>query len=156
VGVVIREVVQRRVAAGDVAEDQDAVGVRLFEHRAVDRGGVRAPVDVPQEEAVAAAAGDLVHAAQDLRVERVADVPDDHAEERAPAAAQRPGEEVGLVAELGGRGEDPLAGLVADGHPGVATVQDPRYGGDRDAGPLRDVPEGDRSDRLRHAVLRAS
>ena len=118
--------------------------MRLLEHRAVDRGDVRAPVDVAEEQAVAACAGDLVDAAQDLGVERVADVPDDHAEQRAPAAAQRPGEEVGLVAEVRRRGEDPLAGRLADGHAGLAAVEDPRDRRDRDAGPLRDVAERDR------------
>ena len=118
--VMAREVVERRVAAGDVAEDQDPVGVRLLEHRAVDRGDVRTPVDVAEEQAVAACAGDLVDAAQDLDVERVADVPDDHAEQRAPAAAQRSGQEVGLVAEVGCRDRIRVAGLLPDRDAGVA------------------------------------
>ena len=52
-----RDVVERRIAARDVAEDQDPVGMRLLEHRAVDGGDVRTPIDVAEEEPVAALSG---------------------------------------------------------------------------------------------------
>ena len=71
-------------------------------------------VDMAEEEPVAASAGHLVDAPQHLGVERVADVPDDHAEQRAAAPAQRSGEEVRLVAEVGCGGEDPRARLCRD------------------------------------------
>src|SRR5262249_34328166 len=73
-------------------------------------------------------------------------------EERAAAAAQGPGEEIRLVAEVGSRREDPLAGLVADRDAGVPAVQDPGDRGDRDPRALRHVAEGDRPARLRHAA----
>ena len=101
--VMVCQVVERRVAAGDVAENEDPVGVRLLEHRPVDRSDVRTPVDMAEEQAVAALPGDFVDAAQDLDVERVADVPDDDTEQRAPAAPKGSRQEVGLVAELGCR-----------------------------------------------------
>ena len=62
VPVVVGDVVEGRVAARDVAEDEDPVGVRLLEHRAVDGRDVRAPVDVAEKEPVAASSGGLVDA----------------------------------------------------------------------------------------------
>ena len=124
----------------------------LLEHRAVDSGDVGAPVDMAEEQPVAAGAGDLVDAAQDLGVERIADVADDHAEERAPAAAQRPGEEVGLVAEVRRGDEDPLPGRLADRHARLAAVEDPGDRGDGDAGSGGDVAERDHPARLRHVA----
>ena len=146
------QVVERRVAARDVAEHEDPVGMRLLEHRPVDRGDVRAPVDVAEEQAVAALPGDIIDAAQDLDVERVADVPDDDAEQRAPAAPQGSCQEVRLVAEIGCRSQDARAGLVPDRDTGVLIVEDPRDRRDGDAGPLRNVAERDRlANRLDHA-----
>ena len=56
-----------------------------------------------------ALAGDLVDAAEDLDVERVAHVAGDHAEQRAAAAAEPAGEQVRAVAEVGGDAEDAVA-----------------------------------------------
>ena len=134
VSVVGRDVVERRIAARDVAEDQDPVRMRLLEHRAVDGRDVRAPIDMAEKEPIAASPGDLVDAPEDLRVERVADVPDDHAEQRAAAPAQRSGEEVRLIAEVRGGGEDARPRLRPHRDARRVPVQDPRDGRDRDAG----------------------
>ena len=123
--VAVGDLVEGRVAALDVAHDDDPVGMRLLEHRAVDGGDIRPVVDVAEEEPIVAVPGGLVDAAQDLDMERVGDVAGDHAEQRAPAAAQRPGEEVRLVAEIRRRGEDPVSRRLANRDAGLAAVEDP-------------------------------
>ena len=92
-------------------------------------------------------------------MERVGDVPDDHAEQRAPAAAQRAGQQVRPVAELVGGGEDALARVSPDRDAGLAAVEDARDGRDRDAGPLGHVAQGDGTrrtdaDLVRRTILR--
>ena len=125
------EVRQLLVASGQVAQDQDAVGVRSLEHRSVGQGHVGPVVDVTQEEAVVTGSGDFVDTLQDLDVERIRDVPGDHPDQRAPAPAQAPGEEVWLVAELGCDSQHPLPRLVADRDARFPAVQDARHGRDR-------------------------
>jgi hypothetical protein len=139
----IRDVVERRVAAVDVAHDQDPVGVGLLEHRAVDRGDVGPVVHVTEEEAVIAGPCRRVDTAQDLDVVRVRDVAGDDAEQRAPAAAKGAGEQVRAVAELRRGGDDPLARRLSNRNARFAAIEDPRHGRDRDAGLLRNVAKGD-------------
>ena len=52
VEVPLREIVERLVAALDVSHDDDPVGVRLLEHRAVHRRNVGPVVDMAEEEPV--------------------------------------------------------------------------------------------------------
>jgi hypothetical protein len=127
----------------DVADDDDAVGVRALEHRAVRQGEIRAVVDVAQEQPILALAGRLVDPPQDLDVERVGDVAGDDAQERAPTAAQAAGEHVGLVAQLRCDGQDALTGVVSDGDARFAAVEDARDGRDRDPGTACDVAQRD-------------
>ena len=136
-----RQVGEGRLAVGQVAEQQDPVGVRALEHRAVAQRHVRSIVDVTEEQPEPTGAGDLVDALQDLDVERVPDVPGDDPDERAPAAAQATSQQIGPIAQGRGGRQDTLAGVVADGHPRFAAVEDPRGGCDRHPGPLGDVAE---------------
>ena len=77
VAVLLRQLVERVVAALDVADDDDPVRVRALEHRAVRERDVRAVVDVAEEQPVVAHPGCVVDATQDLDVERVGDVAGD-------------------------------------------------------------------------------
>jgi hypothetical protein len=137
----IGEGLQRRIAALDIADEGDPVGVGLLEHRAIDRRHVRPIVDMAQEQAIVAGACNGIQSAKNLDVEWVGDVPDDDSEERAAAAPQRAGHKVRPVAQPLGRRHDPLARLGADRDAGLASVEDPRDGGDGDAGGIRDVPQ---------------
>jgi hypothetical protein len=79
--VLLGQHVEGRVAALQVADHDDPVGVRVLEHRAVGHR-LRGPVvDVAEEQPVPPRPGLLVDAAQDLDVERVGDVAGDHAQQ---------------------------------------------------------------------------
>src|SRR5438552_51449 len=103
-----------------------------------------------KEEAIAANLGDAVDATQDLGVEWIGDVANDHAEERAAAPAQRPREEVRLVAEVLRRREDSIASRFPNRDTGLTAIQDAGHGRDRDTGSLGDVTERDRPARRLH------
>ena len=75
---------------------------------------------------------------QHLQEERIAEVADDQAVGGGAAAAQRLGLRVGAVAELGGGGQDPAAGVVR--HAGLP-VQREAHRGHRDAGQTGHVPD---------------
>ena len=103
-----------------------------------------------EEEPIAAGLGDAVDATEDLGVERVGDVADDDAEQRAPAAAEGASQEIRLVAEVIRRGEDPLARGFPDRYAGLAAVEDSGHGRDRNPGALGDITKGDRPARGLH------
>ena len=145
-----RHVVQRSIATLDVAHQHDSVGMRLLEHRAVNRSDIGPVVDMAEEQAKTAQPRHVVDAAQHLEQKRVGDVAHDHAEQRALAAAQRAGEEVGLVAQLLGGRHDPLAGGVPHGHASLAPVEDARHGGNRHAGLLGNVAQRHGRQRVPH------
>ena len=154
IAVATRQVFQGRIAALQVADDHDPVGMRLLEHGAVDRRHVGPVVDVAEEQPIAPCPRGDVDSAQDLEQERVGDVPDDDAQERAATPAQGPRKQVRLVAQLLGRGQNPLTRRLPDLDARFAAVQDPRGGRGRDAGPLRYVAQRDRGNGFSHLPRR--
>ena len=81
------QVALRAVADRRDHDPLDAVGDHLLDHLALDR---EVGAGVAEDHAVAAAARDVLGAADDQREERVGDVGDDHGERARSAAALRP------------------------------------------------------------------
>jgi hypothetical protein len=80
IAVLTGENVEGVVPSLDVTNQDDAVGMGLFEHGSIGDGCLRLIVDVTEEEAILGPTGSLVDPAQDLDVERVGDVTGDDTE----------------------------------------------------------------------------
>jgi hypothetical protein len=120
---------------------QDPVDLALLQRRDGLGGLARLAHGVDHEEQVAGLAGRVVRAADHLaRKGSRGDVVADEPEHLGLPRPQAPRHRVRPVAELGGGGADPLAGLRADAPP-AGVVERHRSRGGRDTGRLRDVGE---------------
>lgn len=123
IAVLLRQYLQHRFIPFNISNQNNSVGVGLFEHGTVGDGNIGLVIHMPQKEPIAAFRSCLVNAAQDEGMKGVRNIPRNHAQQGAATSTQAAREQIGFIAQLGCHAQYTPAGLITNGNARLAVIQ---------------------------------